>query len=811
MTTLFDFLPIGAYQSTESGQMLRANATLVRLNGYASEADLIAGVNDIAQEWYVDPARREAFRTLMERDGRVVNFVSEVFWHKSRRRGWIRENAHLVRDAQGKALYYEGTVEDITETFVSQQTLAASESLLREMASQVPGMLYRILYPPGRTAEFIFVSSGVRALYHIEPDEVMADGNILRACRHPEDRVRVEQVVAQALREKSPMDIEFRIVLNDGTVKWVQMASSFVSDGPEGQVRNGIVLDITGRKYADAELRDSEARWKLALESTGDGVWDWHIQAGREYYSRRYKEMYGYSQDKVWEQSDEYHDIVHPDDKAQLIRDQQAYFKHETPTYSNEHRVRCADGSWKWVLTRGMVIEWDVQGKPVRMIGTHTDISNRKDAEATVWRQAHFDPLTGLPNRRTLRERLQTAIQRSQKNDHSVAVLFIDLDHFKEVNDTLGHDKGDMLLVEAAQRILQSLDPMDTVARMGGDEFTVLLNTAPAQDALEALLQGILDRLSAVFQLGTEQVFVSASMGIALYPQDATVVEDLFKHADQALYVAKGAGRNRYSFFTPELQEAAQTRLRLAADLRLALGAEQFEVMYQPIVQLASGVVHKAEALLRWHHPQRGLVRPSEFIGIAESNGLIVEIGEWVFRTSATQVQHWRATLHPDFQISVNKSPVQFQATNRKPWGDVLRQLGLPGNSITVEITEGLLLEASSGTLAQLQDLANAGMKVSLDDFGTGYSSLTYLQRFAIDYIKIDQSFVRNLHVGATDLALCKAIIVMAHELGMKVVAEGVDTTEQRDLLVGAGCDYGQGYLFARPMSANDFERAWAG
>jgi EAL domain-containing protein (putative c-di-GMP-specific phosphodiesterase class I) len=244
--------------------------------------------------------------------------------------------------------------------------------------------------------------------------------------------------------------------------------------------------------------------------------------------------------------------------------------------------------------------------------------------------------------------------------------------------------------------------------------------------------------------------------------------------------------------------------------MRLALAANQFEVVYQPIVNLTSGEIRKAEALLRWHHPQRGLVSPAEFIGIAESNGLIVDIGEWVFRQAASQVQRWRTTLHPDFQISVNKSPVQFLAAGRKPWGAVLEQLGLPGSSIAVEITEGLLMDAADATLAQLHGLEQAGLEVSLDDFGTGYSSLTYLQKFSIDTIKIDRSFVSGLQAGGTDLALCKAIIVMAHELGMTVVAEGVETVEQRDLLVQAGCDYGQGYLFARPMSVDNFERTFA-
>jgi len=810
MTTLFDFLPIGAYQSTKSGRMLRANASLVKLNGYATEAEMTASVNNIAREWYVDPHRRDEFLALMERDSRVVNFVSEIFWHKSRQRSWIRENAHAVRDAQGNLLYYEGTVEDITEAHRAQQALQSNETLLRDIAAEVPGMLYRIVFPPGERGKYTFASSGVRALYRVEPEEVMANGAVLRALRHPQDQQRVEQMVIQALRDRSALDVEFRVVLRDGTLKWVQMNSTFAGEDSQGQVRNGIMLDITARKLAEAELRDSEARWKLALESTGDGVWDWYVQTGEEFFSRRCKEIYGFAEDEIPDRSAALDMRTHPDDARQMALDRDAHFRGETTSYVNEHRILCKDGTWKWVLTRGMVITRDAQGKPVRMIGTHTDITDRKEAEATVWRQAHFDPLTGLPNRRTLRERLHSAIARCQESKQNIAVLFIDLDHFKEVNDTLGHDSGDMLLVEAAQRIRQSLSPLDTLARMGGDEFTVVLDSVPPKATLEVLLQGILDRLASVFQLGNEQVFISASMGIAIYPQDATVVEDLFKHADQALYVAKGEGRNRYSFFSPSLQEAAQNRLRLAADLRVALPGNQFELVYQPIVDMAGGGICKAEALLRWNHPQRGLVGPADFIGIAESSGLIVDIGEWVFRQAASQVKSWRATLHPDFQISVNKSPVQFLATSRRPWGEVLEQLGLPGKSIAVEITEGLLMDATSATLAQLHDLEKAGLEVSLDDFGTGYSSLTYLQRFSINTLKIDRSFVRDLHEGATDLALCKAIIVMAHELGMKVVAEGVETSEQRDLLLRAGCDYGQGYLFARPMSVENFERTFA-
>ena len=676
MPSLFEFLPIGAYRTSTEGKVLRVNAALVKIDGYNSAQELIDALSNNALDWYVDPARQVEFDHLLHTQGYVLNFVSEVYRPKTRERIWVREAAHLVRDANGKPMYYEGTIEDITQAHTQQRELALSEE-----------------------------------------------------------------------------------------------------------------------------------RWKLALESSGDGVWDWQVQTGDEYFSKRCKEIYGFEEHEIANRSESLDGRTHLDDILQMQRDREDHFSGKTPVYRNEHRILCKDNTWKWVLTRGIVIARDAEGKPLRMIGTHTDITQRKEAEAQIWQQAHFDPLTGLPNRRMLRTRLEETLERCQAQAKTAAVVFVDLDHFKEVNDSLGHEAGDLLLVEAAQRIQSCLSGADTVARMGGDEFTLVIAHVPDQARLEATLQKILDRIAQAFPIRAEQVFVSASLGVALYPSDAESVEDLFKHADQALYVAKGAGRNRYSFFTPALEEAAQFRLRTAADLRGALANQQFEVVYQPIVDLSTGEIKKAEALLRWHHPRRGLVSPAQFIEIAESTGMIIDIGEWVFQQASAQVAKWQARYDPHFQISVNKSPVQFHHRSGKPsWAEQLMAQGMDGNSIAVEITEGVLLESGSAVAQQLAALRAGGCAISLDDFGTGYSSMTYLQRFAIDVIKIDQSFVRNLATRSTDLALCRAIIVMAHELGLAVVAEGVETEEQRDVLVSIGCDFGQGYWFAKPLSAHAFE-----
>ena len=680
-TLLFDRLPIGAYRSTPAGRQLRANAALVRLNGYASEEEMLAATNDLERGWYIHPGRRQLFKALIERDGQVTDFVSEVCRHKTRERIWVRETAYAVRDAQGQVVYYEGTVEDITE-----------------------------------------------------------------------------------------------------------------------------------RRLAANALSDSETRWRLALDAAGDGVWDWRVQTGEEFYSDRLLHMFGFKRGELAHSVAALDERTHPDDLAQMAVDREAHFSGRTPTYVNEHRVRCKDGSWKWVLSRGMVVSRDAQGQPLRMIGTHTDITQRKHAEELIWHQAHIDALTGLPNRRMLRQRLNEALAHARQTESALAVVFMDLDNFKQVNDTLGHHEGDALLVEAAHRIQQHMGRTDTLARMGGDEFTLVLAGLPAGADPVALLgprlDGLLDALQQPYLLGQSEVFVSASMGLAMYPADASQIEDLLRHADQALYAAKGAGRNRWCVFTPAMQAAAQWRARLDADLRTALEAGQLSVAYQPIVNMLSGRVCKAEALLRWHHPELGAISPAQFIPVAETSGQILALGDWVFTQAAHQVRHWRSVLDAEFQVSVNKSPLQC---HRSPalssrWVDELAQMGLPCSSLCIEITEGLLLDTHPDVTRHLGELRAAGTTVSLDDFGTGYSSLTYLQKLDIDCLKIDQSFVRNLSPGSTDLTLCKAIIAMAHELGMQVVAEGVETEQQHQLLMEAGCDHGQGYWYGRPMPPAQFE-----
>ena len=442
------------------------------------------------------------------------------------------------------------------------------------------------------------------------------------------------------------------------------------------------------------------------------------------------------------------------------------------------------------------------------LIATVRDITRKRESEELIWKQANFDTLTGLPNRRMMHDRLQQAIRKAQRSHSPMALLFVDLDRFKEINDTLGHHMGDVLLADAAQRLSSCVREGDTVARLGGDEFTIILNDLDDVGAIERIAQDILRKLADPFPLRDDVGYVSASIGITLYPDDATSVEDLLKNADQAMYAAKAQGRDRCCYFTASMQEIAQERMRVIGDLRVALRERQLQVYFQPIVEVSNGRIVKAEALLRWQHPQRGLVTPGDFIALAEESGIIHEIGDWVFMESAGWAKRWRNGDNRDFQVSVNMSPVQFNkgASDHEPWLAHLRRIALGGDSIIVEITEGQLLHGNTTLDKTLLRFRDAGIQVVVDDFGTGSSSLAYVKKFGIDYLKIDKTFIHNLAPGSSDLILSEAIIVMAHTLGMKVIAEGVETSAQHDLLATAGCDLAQGYLYAKPMPPEEFE-----
>ncbi len=465
-----------------------------------------------------------------------------------------------------------------------------------------------------------------------------------------------------------------------------------------------------------------------------------------------------------------------------------------------------------------MYAEWlsinairDESGKIIRRIAMFSDLTERKKAEEVIWQQTNYDQLTGLPNRRLFGDRLHQELRRAQREHRSLAVMFIDLDRFREVNEAHGHDIGDGLLVEAARRILSAVRETDTVSRFSGDEFIVALPLPPSTEPelVERVAQTVLQRIAEPFAIGSEHAFLSASIGIALYPSDATDVDSLMKCVDQALNAAKASGTNHYGWFMPELQAAARVRRQLIRDLRGALATGQLEVHFQPVVETATEQVTKAEALLRWRHPEHGMISPAQFIPLAEEVGVIVEIGDWVFREVVWQIKRWRAAGHA-IQIAINKSPRQFVAGNsQQEWIDYMRELDVPPESLVIEITEGLLLDGRSEVTSKLLAFREAGVKIAIDDFGTGYSALSYLQKFSVDFLKIDRSFINDLTTDQKDRALADAIVVMAQKLGLKVIAEGVETQAQRDHLAEVGCDYIQGWYYGKAVPATEFEASF--
>ena len=472
------------------------------------------------------------------------------------------------------------------------------------------------------------------------------------------------------------------------------------------------------------------------------------------------------------------------------------------------HHEIWANGQETWNLSTKL--RWTgPDGEVLGVFGISHDITAHKEREALIWRQAHFDSLTGLANRLHLRQQWEQMAGLANRRHKKVALLMLDLDHFKEVNDTLGHSAGDELIRDVARRIKGCIRASDVVARLGGDEFAVLLPDMANPMLAANVAQKILHALAQSFDLQGETVFVTASMGIAVYPSDGDTLDELFKYADQAMYLAKKQGRNRYSYYTADLELDARRRMRLGADLREALVNQEVFLHYQPVVGLKSGQVLKAEVLARWLHPSLGMVSPAEFIPVAESSGFIHELGDWVLETAMVQLSQWRAQGFEQLALSVNKSPVQMSrpSTQGQPLPARLAALNLPGHALTIEITEGVLMQPTLRIKDQISELRALGIGFAIDDFGTGYSSLSYLNQYDVQMLKIDRSFVSGLGQDDKSLALCKAIVGMAHALNMQVIAEGVETHAQNEMLRDIGCDYAQGFFHARPMDGRSFEQ----
>jgi diguanylate cyclase (GGDEF)-like protein/PAS domain S-box-containing protein len=576
-----------------------------------------------------------------------------------------------------------------------------------------------------------------------------------------------------------------------------------------------VVGDLIGeamaRSESDRALRSSELRRAYAESLAGMGSWEWDIENDRFFASEEWRKLTGLHDAEL--DRDRVLQLTPPEERGMVESALSRAMESDGP-YDLEHRmVRADNGETIWVRVHAEMIRND--GERPRLRGFAQDISAQKDAEARLFRMAHFDALTSLPNRSLLLDRLDQAVRRLRRIGSGVGVLFIDLDHFKKVNDTLGHEAGDRVLLDAASRLREVVREMDTVARIGGDEFIVLVEDVKAPDALAVIAEKILRVFLRPFELDDRQITLTASIGISTCVKavdrrgDADCPQILMRNADTAMYQAKAEGRNSYRFFTADMNAAVNRRLTVEEALRGVLARDELTVVYQPLIEIGTGRVMGAESLSRWHHPELGAVSPDEFIPLAEQAGLIDDIGEFVFRCALAEVAHWREASDMPVAVSVNVSPRQFRDAGLPVRLErMLNANGVPPEALDIEVTEGVLLDTDERTLKILRELRELGVGLVMDDFGTGYASLRYLRDHPFNALKIDRDFIRDVDSDSRHRQLVTSALQLGQSLKMKVVAEGVETGRELEVLRGEGCSLAQGYLFSPPVEAERI-RSW--
>ncbi len=585
-------------------------------------------------------------------------------------------------------------------------------------------------------------------------------------------------------------------------------ANDYVTKPVDFPVALARIQNQLSRKRAEEALHESEERYALAMNGANDGLWDWNLDTNDMYFSPRWYSMLGLPASSDSDKPDTWFGLVHPEDRAQLQDDISLHCRNESEHFENEHRMMHSDGSYRWMLSRGLAVR-DANGHAYRMAGSLTDVTERKVV----------DGVTGLPNRLLLLDRLGSAIERQFRQPNcSFAVLFLDLDRFRVINDSRGTSCGDQLLVAVSQRLGDCLRSGDsvlrvdighTMARLGGDEFAILLNDITDASHAIRIAERLQVQLAEPFDLDGQEMFITASIGITLGMMGYTQPEDVIRDAEIAMTRAKGQGTGRYEVFDIDMHKRAMTRLQAEIDLRQVIGGQGLHLYYQPIVSLRTGKISGFEALVRWEHPERGLISPVEFIPLAEETGLILPIGLWILQEACHQMQLWQEqfpTIPPLF-ISINLSGKQFdQADLVAQMGQILRETGLEPSSVKLEITETVLMDNAEIIASLLNQLRTLGCQLSLDDFGTGYSSLSYLHQFPIDTLKIDRSFVSRIGSDNEGSEIVRTILTLAHNFNMDVVAEGVETPQQMLYLKELGCEYGQGYFMSKPMDSKTAE-----
>jgi diguanylate cyclase (GGDEF)-like protein/PAS domain S-box-containing protein len=683
---------------------------------------------------------------------------------------------------------------------------ADSARRLETLLGNLDGMVYRCRDDEFWTMEL--VSDGCFGVTGYPPSELLFNTRVsYEELTHPDDRMRVREVIRAALDERRRFSLEYRITHADGGLRWVWERGVGIYDVTGAVVAlEGIIEDVTARAYAEQALREAERRYHSLFENAIEGIFrttpDGHYLDANPALAR----IYGFaSPDELMRNlSDIGRQLyVDPDRRGEFMR----IIKARGSISGFESQVSRSNGDVIWISENARAV-FDDEGRVQHYEGTVEDITERKLYQARIEQQANYDTLTGLANRSLLNDRLQQGILTAASYGTRLAVVFVDLDRFKFINDTLGHHVGDRLLQTMAERFKACVREFDTIARLGGDEFVLLINGQTTPDGVATVMERMLELIAYPWRHGESEFEITCSIGVALYPDDGADADTLLKHADSAMYRAKEHGRNNFQFFTNDINLLMKERLELETNLRRAMEREQFELHYQPRIDLGTRGIVGCEALMRWQVPGQGMVEPGRFIPVSEETGLIVPIGKWVLETACWQNKAWQTAGLPPIVVSVNVSPRQFRQGNLvQTISEVLAQTNLDPQYLEIELTENMVMHDGEQMIQMLHAIKDLGVQISVDDFGTGYSSLSYLKRFPVDRLKIDRSFVRYLGSDADDAAIVRTIIALGHNLGLKVIAEGVETEEQVQFLADNGCDELQGYYFAKPLAVRGFRK----
>src|SRR5690554_683498 len=682
--------------------------------------------------------------------------------------------------------------------------------LQEAVLQQVPFGIMIAEAPSGR---LLFCNQAARTL--LRHDLVQAEGLEDYAAygaihKNGSPYAKEEYPLARALRGQKVRQEELWYCRGDGSLTCLLVNAVPVYDN-QGRIFRAFLSfdDISERKQAELSQIKIQAKLQLATEIAKLGFFEWQPRTGRVFLSAEWKKQLGYEDDELENCFATWETRLHQQDREQTVALVRQFVRRPWANFETEFRLRHRDGSYRWICCRADVL-YDDNGEVRKMVGTHLDVTERKEAEERIRRFVQHDSLTGLPNRQLLYQFAEHLLAGSERSGEQLAVLFIDLDYFKPVNDTYGHQVGDEVLKELAQRLKQTVRQEDVVARLGADEFLVLVTRVDTTREVVSVIEKLLERVKEPYQVGEEELQLTSSIGVGLYPGDGTDIGTLIQRADTTMRHAKFCKRGGYQFYTRSLERKVARTLDLEKRLRVSVENGELELFYQPIVSAQTGKLSVAEALLRWPQADGSYIQPQKFIAVAERAGLIMPIGDWVLWQACQQHKLWQQAGLPPVRIAINLSPMQFQGDHLER--GIARTLGAVGTSpdaVEIEVTESMIMEDVEDASRILSKLRGMGIRVALDDFGTGYSSLSQLGRLPLDKLKVDQSFVRNLFQDNVSVAITEAIISMGHNLGLEVVAEGIETEQTLRFLHDRQCDEAQGYYLSRPVNAEEFA-AWA-